>query len=235
MRKELILSGILAIVLLVSGCVAGNPPPAPSATATPTPTPIPTPTPTPVIYISGIVVDKNGTPVADALVGLWQGDEFVQTPENRQHTDATGSFNFTNLQPAHYQVTADVGKHHGYVDRRFGESANIVVALPDYGVSTASVSPGQISIAPGMPRFSVARTNSTTVVVHLDGFGGVRSLKGFYVKSPVITTQEVVPVDTPLGEGETIEITDPNLTGSVHFVASSWVNGNYAVVVDTMV
>lgn len=231
MRKESILSGIIAIVLLLSGCVAGTPPPVPSVTATP----IPTPAPVPIIYISGIVVDKNGTPVADALVGLWQGDEFVQTPENRQHTDASGSFNFTNLQPAHYQVTADLGKHHGYVDRRFDDSTSIVVTLPDYGISTASVSPVQSSVGPGMPRFSVVRTNSTTVVVHLEGFGGVRSLKGFYVKSPVITTQEVVPVDTPLGEGETIEITDPNLTGTVHFVASSWVNGNYAVVVDTMV
>jgi hypothetical protein len=65
--------------------------------------------------------------------------------------------------------------------------------------------------------------------------GGARSVRGFYVRSPVITTQEVVPAETPLGESETITITDTNLSGTVQFVASSWVNGNYAIVVNTTV
>jgi hypothetical protein len=86
-----------------------------------------------------------------------------------------------------------------------------------------------------MPRFTVTRTGPTTVQVNLVSFGGVTTLKGFYVKSPVITQQEVELIGNPLGENWVATITDPNLTGTVHFVASSWVNGKYAVVIDTMI
>jgi hypothetical protein len=231
MRKLWIYCGIFIIALIAAGCVTQTP------IITPTPAPAPTPTSAPVaaIYIDGIVLDQNGTPVKNALVALWQGDWLVQAPENTQHSNDTGYFNFTNLQPAHYQITADLQGHQGVVDRRFNESASIRVTIPGFTASNVTPGPGQTSTAPRMPRFSVTRTGPTTVQVNLISFGGVTTLKGFYVKSPVITQQEVVQIGDPLGESWTAIITDPNLTGTVHFVASSWVNGNYAVVIDTTI
>ncbi len=226
MRIELALSSIALISLLCCGCI--RPSPTPAATVTPAPA-------AQAIYISGMVLDQDGAPVPNARVALWQGDQLVQTPENLQYSNDTGFFNFTNLQPAHYQVTADIQKHHGVVDRRFNESASIEVVIPGYSVSTTTPAPSQGPVAPGMPRFDVQRTGPATVQVRLVGFGNITSLRGFYVKSPVITTQEVIPIDEPLAESETILITDPNLTGTVDFVASSWVNGNYAIVVNTTV
>lgn len=226
--KKWALPLIILASLLCGGCIAGNQP-SPTLTATATPAPAP------VIYISGMVLDQDGTPVPNARIALWQGSELVQMPENPRYSNTTGFFNFTGLQPAHYQVSADIQGHKAEVDRRFNESATIEVAIPGYSVSTATPAPSQGPAAPGLPGFTVTRTGPSTLQVHLDSMGGARSVRGFYVRSPVITTQEVVPAETPLGESETITITDTNLSGTVQFVASSWVNGNYAIVVNTTV
>jgi Carboxypeptidase regulatory-like domain len=224
MRTVWALFIMAVIVLSVGGCVAS-----PSPSATPTVTPVPVK----IISIRGIVLDQNGTPVPEARVALWQGDQLVETPENVQYANATGYFSFTNLQPAHYQITADIRGLQGLVDQRFNESASIEVVIPGYTAvnvtATASTTPA------GMPHFDVVRTGPTTVQVRLTSFGGVTSLRGFYVKSPFITTPEIVPVDRSLGESFTADITDPNLKAPAHFVASSWVNGNYAIVVDATI
>ncbi|HTX44406.1 MAG TPA: carboxypeptidase-like regulatory domain-containing protein [Methanocella sp.] len=235
LMKMRVLSAIILASLLCGGCITGNQPsPTPATTATTTATATPAPV-AQVIYIRGVVLDRDGAPVPYARVALWQGPELVQTPDNPRSSDAAGSFNFTGLQPARYQVAADIQGHKAEVDRRFNESANIQVAIPDYSVSAVTPAPSQGPVAPGMPHFTVTRTGPTTVQVHLDSMGGARSIKGFYVKTPVIKTQEILPVDAPFGESETIEITDPSLSGTVNFAASSWVNGNYAVVIDTTV
>jgi hypothetical protein len=232
---ELALYSILLIALLCGGCISENKPsPTPAITATPAPV-------TQVIYISGIVLDQDGAPVPGARVALWQGPQLVQMPENPRYsndgeTGLKGSFNFTNLQPAHYQVAADIQGHKVEVDRRFNESTSIEVVIPGYSVSKVTPAPSQGPMSPGMPRFDVQRTGPTSVQIRLVSFGSnVTSLRGFYVKSPVISTQEVIPIDEPLAESQTILITDPNLTGTVKFIASSWVNGNYAIVVNTTV
>jgi len=231
--KKWALPCIMLISLLCSGCIAGGQPsPTPAATATPAPVQ--------AIYISGVVVDQDGAPVPDARVALWQGPELVQMPENPRYsndgsTGLKGSFNFTDLQPARYQITADTPGHKVEVDGRFNESTNIEVAITGYSVSKVTPAPSQGPVSPGMPRFDVQRTGPTTVQVRLVSFGNITSMRGFFVKSPVISTQEVIPIDEPIAEDETILITDPNLTGTVDFVASSWVNGNYAIVVNTTV
>jgi hypothetical protein len=222
MRKELILSCLIVIVVLFGGCVTDG-----------RPSPTPAPSPVPIIYINGIVLDHDGTPISGARVALWQGDQPVQTPENMQYTNDAGFFNFTNLQPAHYQVTAHIQDKQGIIDRRFNESTSIEVTIPGYSVSTITPAPGQGPVSPDMPRFTVTRTGPATVEVRLVSFGKVTSLRGFYVKSPIITQREIAPVDSPLGEKWSATITDPNLMGTVDFVASSWVNGNYAIVVNT--
>ena len=221
---------ILLIMLasLLCGCIAGNPP-------SPTPPGTVTPAPAPIIYIRGVVLDRDGAPVPNARVALWQGPELVRMPDNPRYSDSSGLFNFTGLQPAHYQVAADIQEHRAEVDRRFNESTSIEVAIPGYSVSKVTPAPSQGPVAPGMPHFTVTRTGPTSLQVHLDSMGGARSVRGFYVKTPVITTQEVVPIDQPLTEMGTIEITDPKLLGTVDFVAASWVNGNYTIVVNTTI
>jgi hypothetical protein len=230
MGKVSVLFGIIVIVLSLSGCISGT-----SPSVTPAPTVTPTAAPVSIIFINGIVVDQNATPVPDARVALWQGDQLVDTPENIQYANATGFFNFTGLQPAHYQITADIQGHQGVVDRRFNESASIEVAIPDYIAGNATVVPSQSPTPEGMPRFTVTRVDSSTVQVRLDSYGGATSLRGFYVKSPFITTPEIWPVDSSFTESWSATITDPNLRAPAHFVASSWVNGKYAVVVDATV
>ena len=108
---------------------------------------------------------------------------------------------------------------------------------PRSSVSCSSVTPAasQGPALANMPQFEVTRVDPSTIEVHLTSFGGVTTLKGFYVKSPYITNPEVLGVDKPLGESWTAQIQDPNLRGTVHFVASSWVNGNYAEVINTTV
>lgn len=233
MRNVLALFLIAVIMLPLSGCITGTPP-----SATPAPTATPTATLMPVISISGVVLDTRGATVPDARVALWQGDQLVTTPENIQYTNSIGQFNFTNLQPAHYQVTADIPGLKGYqgvVDRRFDDSAFIEVVIPNYTIAGVTAVPSQSPTPEGMPRFEVTRIDPTTVQVRLTSFGGVTSLRGFYVEKPYITTPELVAVDKSLGESWSATIMDPNMKAPVHFEASSWVNGNYAVVIDTTV
>jgi len=147
--------------------------------------------------------------------------------------DSSGSFNFTGLQPAHYQITAHVQGKQGMVDRRFNDSASIEILVPGYTIATATVVPGSSTTPAHMPRFEVSRVDSGTVQVRLTSFGGVTTLRGFYVKSPYLTSPEILAADQPLGESWSATISDPNLRGPVHFVAYSRVNGNYMVVVDT--
>ncbi len=169
----------------------------------------------------------------DARVALWQGDSLVNTPENIQYTNSAGRFNFTDLRPAHYQITADVQGKQGMVDRRFNDSASIEVVIPNYTVVTVTVVPSQSTTPAHMPHFEVSRLDSETVQVRLTSFGGVTTLRGFIVKSPYITVPEITASDQPLGESWSATISDPNLRGPVRFVAYSWVNGSYTVVVDT--
>jgi hypothetical protein len=69
----------------------------------------------------------------------------------------------------------------------------------------------------------------------MTGMGGATSVWGFHVTRPYITSYIVIPANVPLSVSETIEINDPNLTGTVHFVANSSVNGHEQVVLDTMI
>jgi hypothetical protein len=233
MRRELVII-FIAIALASCGCISGTSPaasPAPSTTVAATPTSVPAKT----IYIDGFVLDQNGTAVPNARVALWQGDQPVTTPESIQYTNTTGYFIFNSLQPAHYQVTADVQQHQGTVDRRFDDSTSIQVKIPGYTVSKATPNPSQGTVTAGKPSFDVVRTGPTSVEVRLTSFGGVRTLKGFYVKSPAITNSEPAAVDQSLGESWTAAITDPALGGTVNFIAYSWVNGQYTKVVDTTI
>jgi hypothetical protein len=162
-------------------------------------------------------------------------------PDNPRYTGdgktaLKGTFNFTGLQPGQYQITADIQGQKVETDKRYDESSNIELVITGYHVSKVTPAPSQGPTNPGPPRFEVQRTGPTTVQVHLVSFGSnTTSLRGFYVKTPAIKTQEVIPVDTPLTEEQTIVITDPKLSGTVSFIASSWVNGNYAEVVNTTV
>ncbi len=217
---------LIIMALSLSGCITGT---SPSAT------PVPTPTPAPIISISGVVLDASGAPVPDARVALWQGDALVDTPENIQYADSAGRFNFTGLQPAHYQITADTQGKQGLVDQRFNASASIEIVIPGYAVATVTAAPASSTAPARMPHFEVTRLDKETVQVSLTSFGGVTTLRGFIVKSPYITVPEITASDQPLGESWSATITDPNLRGPVHFVAYSWVNGNYVVVVDTTV
>jgi hypothetical protein len=228
MRKVPVLFLFVIVMLPLCGCTTGTPPSV-------TPTAVPTPTPAPVISISGVVLDSNGATVPDARVALWQGDSLVNAPESIKYAGSDGRFNFTDLQPAHYQITADIQGRQGMVDRRFNDSASIEVVIPDYTVATVTVVPSEGTTPARMPHFEVARLDSETVQVRLTSFGGVTTLRGFYVKSPYLTTPELVPADQSLGESWSATISDPNLRGSSHFVAYSWVNGIYTAVVDTTV
>jgi len=69
----------------------------------------------------------------------------------------------------------------------------------------------------------------------MTGMGGATSVRGFHVTHPSITSYIVIPANDPLSVSETIEISDPNLTGTVHFVANSSVSGHEQVVLDTMI
>lgn len=230
MRNSAVFFLVSIMALSLSGCITGT-----SPSATPVPSATPTTTPVPVISISGVVLDADGATVPDARVALWQGDKLVDTPESIQYADSAGRFNFTGLQPAHYQITGDIQGKQGMVDRRFNDSASIEVIIPGYTVVTVTVVPGQSTAPARMPHFEVTRLDSETVQVRLTSFGGVTTLRGFYVKSPYLTTPELVPIDQSLGESWSATISDPNLRGSAHFVAYSWVNGKYTVVVDTTV
>ncbi|HTY90326.1 MAG TPA: hypothetical protein VMC84_04045 [Methanocella sp.] len=227
MGKVKALLFIVVIALSICGCITGA---SPSAT----PAPTSAPAPTPLIYIGGAVIDPRGAPVYDARVALWQGDHLVDAPGSIQYTDEKGLFNFTNLTPAHYQITADIQGHQGTVDRRFNDSTtSIEIIIPDYTVPSVTVIASQIPA--NMPHFEVVRTGPTTVEVRLTSFGGATGIRGFYVKSPYITTPELVAVDKPLGESWSAMITDPNLRAPAHLIASSWVNGNYAEVINTTI
>lgn len=238
MRTGPALFFVLLMFLTCCGCISGGQPsPTPTATATATPAPSLAPS----IYIGGVVLDQAGAPIPNARIALWQGPGLVRMPDNPRYTGdgntaLKGTFNFTDLPPGQYQLSADVQGHKAEADQRFDSSTNIEMVIKDYRVSGATPAPSQGPLAPGLPYFKVTRTGPTSLEAHLVSFGAnTTSLRGFYVKSPAITTQEVIPVDKSITEDQTILITDPKLSGTVNFVASSWVNGNYAEVANTTV
>ena len=71
-----------------------------------------------VLYLSGRVIDTGGTPVADALVEIWQADSFGRylAPKDggpgprdpnfqgygQARTDATGAYRFRTIRPVPY-------------------------------------------------------------------------------------------------------------------------------------
>jgi protocatechuate 3,4-dioxygenase beta subunit len=64
----------------------------------------------PVYEVSGVVVDEAGQPVADALVRLTPADPTMLMPTFSMpglgHTDASGAFAFSRVQPGAYTVLA---------------------------------------------------------------------------------------------------------------------------------
>lgn len=214
--------GIALALALMCGCIAERPQEI-----------YPTPSMAPIIQISGTVLDRDGVPVQGARVALWQGDSLVGSPDSIQYSNATGFFKFTGLQPAHYQVTADIQGQKGEVDMRFNGDANIEVTIPGYSVSNVTQGPGRVD--EGVPAFTVTRTGPSSVQIRLLSLGNATSVRGFYLASPAIATREIIPADSSLGEKETIEIEDPNLMGTVRVIAYSWVNGKYAMVVNATV
>ncbi len=231
MRKSLLLSFIVVIVLILSGCVSS---PVSQPTATPTPAPSVTVAPPTLISVSGVVRDMNGIPIQNAQVAIWKGDHLVDVAGNPQYSGSPdGSYNFARLTPDSYQITADFGGHHGAVDRSLNSSANIDVTISDISITAASTAPVQISQY--SPVFVVHRTGNSTIEVRLLNMGRATSVRGFYVKTPAIGTPQVMDNDTPLSENETIIITDPNLSMGAHFSAYSNVNGTSTVVVDRMI
>jgi hypothetical protein len=192
------------------------------------------------LYISGIIEDQNGAPVPDARIALWQDGKLMPVAGNPGYTaDGTnadvGFFNFTVYQTGRYQITADMQGHNGTLDMVFSNSTSVVLSIPGFTVSTATPAPSQGALAPNLPQFTVTRTGPDSIQVHLDSFGRATSVRGFYVKTPTIGQQEVILIDQPLSEDETMLITDNNLTGVVGFTAFSWVNGSYTEVVNTTI
>jgi hypothetical protein len=233
MLKNLMTSCIIIIALALCGCVinGGSPSSAPPVAS---PSAVTSPALQP-INITGTVVDQNGVPVPYARVAIWQGGQLVPLTDNPEYTGQNGTFTFIVSTTGRYQLTADTPGYNSTVDMVFTNSTHVIMTLAGYMVSTITPAPSQGALAPGLPGFTVTRTGPNSVQVHLDRLGGATSIRGFYVKAPTIGQPEVIPVGQPLSEDETMLITDRNLTGAVSFVAFSWVDGNYAEVVNTTV
>jgi len=89
------------------------------------------------------------------------------------------------------------------------------------------------AVAP--PTFDVTRINATTIIITMSGMGGASSVQGFYVQQPAMADPAIVASGVSLSPGQTITVTDLNLTGSVMLVATSQVDGTTRVVVSQKV
>ena len=70
------------------------------------------------LSVSGVVLENDGTPIADAVVDVWQASPvgFYENQDPQQedmnlrgrfHTDAAGAFHFRTVRPAGYPVPTD--------------------------------------------------------------------------------------------------------------------------------
>lgn len=85
-------------------------------------------------------------------------------------------------------------------------------------------------------QFTVLRTGSYTVQIDLASMGRANSIRGFRVIEPALADYSQFPAnDTSISPPWTIIITDRNLTGTVHLVVNSSVNGHDQTVIDRMI
>ncbi len=105
----------------------------------------------------------------------------------------------------------------------------------------STISPGDISSGVSnlqtmhTPAFTANRINDTAVMFVLQDMGGASSVDGFSIQSPMITDPTVIDSNTELEIGRQIIVNDSSLSGNVHIVATSLVDGNVRVVTDTQV
>jgi hypothetical protein len=83
--------------------------------------------------VAGRVVDRNGTPVADATVILLERNFIMHNERQRTKTDADGHFRFTGNDNHSLQLEAEaagLGRSERRVVRLWFRAQNVVVAEP---------------------------------------------------------------------------------------------------------
>jgi HEAT repeats len=82
------------------------------------------------------------------------------------------------------------------------------------------------------PHFDVIRVNSTTIIFTMDNMGGASSVQGFNIQQPSIADPMVIAPNNAISLGQSITVTDSNLSGPIRIVATSLVDGSTEVVFD---